>query len=104
VLAELPVVETASTGFHIAPYLGRLLGPPPAWRRQEREIAAVLEVSVADLALPEAHAEALWEMPQWPEPRRQAFYWIGGEHKLWGATYRIIHPLLPRLLAGEWPI
>ena len=25
-------------------------------------------------------------------------------HKLWGATYKIVEPLIPRLLAGEWPV
>jgi len=25
-----------------------------------------------------------------------------GPHRLWGATYRILQPLLPRLAAGEW--
>lgn len=27
-----------------------------------------------------------------------------GPHKLWGATYRIVDPLIPGLLAGEWRI
>jgi hypothetical protein len=25
-----------------------------------------------------------------------------GAYKLWGATYRILQPLIPRLNAGEW--
>jgi hypothetical protein len=31
-------------------------------------------------------------------------YYQVGPHRLWGATYRIVHPLLPRLLAPEWRI
>ena len=104
VVAELPVVQTATTGFHIAPYLGRLAGLPPTWRRQEAEIAAVLDVALADLARPEAHGEELWHMPQWPAPRLEPFYRLAPDLKLWGATYRIVHPLIPRLLAGEWPL
>ena len=100
VLCALPVVNTATSGFTIAPFLGRLTGPPPAWRRQETEIAAVLEVPIDELAAPE---EEEWHFPTWPAPRRMPFYRLG-EHKLWGATYRIVHPLLPRLRAGEWPI
>lgn len=103
VLEPLPLVTTVTTGFTIAPFLGRLAGPPPAWRRQETEVADVLEVAVDDLAHPAAHGEELRTFGGWPEPRAMPFYRIG-EHKLWGATYRIVHPLLPRLLAGEWPI
>lgn len=103
VLAPLPIVETLTTGFRIAPFLARLQGSPPAWRRQEAEIAEVLEVAIDDLARPEAHGEEEWHLPVWPAPRRVPFYRLG-PHKLWGATYRIVHPLLPRLLAGEWQI
>ncbi|HEV8634139.1 MAG TPA: CoA pyrophosphatase [Chloroflexota bacterium] len=103
VLAALPVVTTATTGFRIAPFLGRLAGPPPAWRRQESEIAEVLEVAIDDLARPETHREEPMRSPGWPEPRLVPYYRVG-EHRLWGATYRIVQPLLPRLLAGEWPI
>ena len=103
ILEELPVIDTTSTGFRVAPFLARLLGPPPVWRRQETEIAEILEVPVEDLADPKAHGEELWSFPGWPGGRRVAFYRIG-PHKLWGATYRIVEPLLPRLLAGEWDV
>jgi len=103
VLAPLPVVTTATTGFSIAPFLGRLEAPPAAWRPQETEVADVLEVPVDELADPAAHGEELRAFGGWPEPRPMPFYRIG-EHKLWGATYRIVAPLLPRLLAAEWPI
>jgi hypothetical protein len=26
------------------------------------------------------------------------------EHVLWGLTLRMLDPLIPRLLAGEWPV
>jgi 8-oxo-dGTP pyrophosphatase MutT (NUDIX family) len=103
VLAELPVVPTVATGFRIAPYLGRLEGAPPTWRRQETEIEEILEVAVDDLLRPAAHAEEEWQLPGWRVPRLIPFYWIG-PYKLWGATYRIVEPLLPRLVGGEWPI
>jgi 8-oxo-dGTP pyrophosphatase MutT (NUDIX family) len=103
VLSELPVIETTSTGFRVAPFLGRLKGPPPVWRRQETEIAEILEVPLSTLADPGLHGDEVWELPDWPRGRRVEFYRIG-PHKLWGVTYRIVQPLLPRLLAGEWDV
>ncbi len=106
ILGALPVAPTLTSGFRVAPFLGRI-DPPAAWRPQEREIAEVVEVRLADLADPRAHGEELKTFPTWPEPMRVPFYRIatdGGEHQLWGLTYRILRPLLPRLLAGEWPV
>jgi 8-oxo-dGTP pyrophosphatase MutT (NUDIX family) len=100
-LAALPVVETQTTGFRIAPFLARLATPGP-WRRQEREVAEVVEVPVADLARPEVGAEEVRAFPTWPAPRRVRL-WRVGRHEVWGVTYRILEPLVPRLLAGEWP-
>jgi 8-oxo-dGTP pyrophosphatase MutT (NUDIX family) len=102
-LAALPVVETTTTGFRIAPFLARLAGPPPPWRRQEREVAEVVELRVADLARPEVRAEEVRDFPSWPAPRRIRLWRVGG-HEVWGVTYRILEPLVPRLLAGEWPL
>ncbi|HEV7661932.1 MAG TPA: CoA pyrophosphatase [Chloroflexota bacterium] len=103
VLAALPIIETVATGFRVAPFLGRLKGPPPAWRRQEREVDEIIEVPLDELTHPTAHAVEHWQLPGWPEPREIPFYWIGS-YKLWGATYKIVEPLLPRLIAGEWPL
>jgi 8-oxo-dGTP pyrophosphatase MutT (NUDIX family) len=89
VLTDLPVIETIATGFRVAPFLGRLNGAPPTWRRQETEIDEILEVRLRDLTRPDAHAVEMWQLPGWPEPREIPFYWIGA-YKLWGATYRIV--------------
>jgi 8-oxo-dGTP pyrophosphatase MutT (NUDIX family) len=101
-LAALPVVETQTTGFRIAPFLARLTGPAP-WRRQEREIAEVVELPVADLARPEVRAEEVRDFLTWPA-RRRVRLWRVGRHEVWGVTYRILEPLVPRLLGGEWPL
>jgi 8-oxo-dGTP pyrophosphatase MutT (NUDIX family) len=103
VLAELPVIPTTMTGFRVAPFLGRLQGPPPTWKRQETEIDEILEVPLDDLLAPEAHAVESWQLDGWPDAHDVAFYRIG-PHKLWGLTYRIVETLLPRLTAGEWKI
>ena len=102
-LAALPVVQTQTTGFRIAPFLARLPTPPPSWRPQEREVAEVVELRVADLARPEVGAEEVREFPTWPAPRRIRL-WRVGRYEVWGVTYRILEPLVPRLLAGEWPL
>ncbi|HEY1297300.1 MAG TPA: CoA pyrophosphatase [Chloroflexota bacterium] len=92
VLTDLPIVETVATGFRVAPFLGRLNGAPPTWRRQETEIDEILEVRLKDLTRPDAHAVETWQLPGWPEPRQIPFYWIG-PYKLWGATYRIVESI-----------
>ena len=100
VLARLPALETRTTGFRITPFLARIV-PPPAWRPDTAEIAEVIEVEVAELLRPELHERAMERFPGWPEPHEVAFIRIG-PHRLWGATHRILLPLLPRLAAGEW--
>ena len=100
VLAELDPLETRATGFRIHPFLARV-ERPAAWRVAEREVAEVLEPSVADLADPANRDAAMERFPQWPEPVRVEFVRVGA-HRLWGATHRILTPLLPKLLDGVW--
>jgi 8-oxo-dGTP pyrophosphatase MutT (NUDIX family) len=100
-LESLPVLETRSTGFRIAPYLARIR-PPDRWRPAEGEIAEVIEVRVNDLLDPATHDHAV-DFPTRSGPQRFPFYRVG-PYRLWGATYGILHPLLPRLAAGEWEV
>ncbi|MGI4872008.1 MAG: NUDIX hydrolase [Janthinobacterium lividum] len=102
VLAALPAIQTRTTGFHIAPFLARIT-PPATWRFQEPEIAEVLCVSLRHLAGPTTAAQERWQLPGWAYPELVSF-WRVGPHPLWGASYRILQPLLPRLLAGEWAV
>jgi len=60
-------------------------------------------VPIDDLLAPEAHAVEDWRLAGWPGPRAIHFYRLG-PYKLWGATYRIVELLLPRLVDGEWDI
>jgi 8-oxo-dGTP pyrophosphatase MutT (NUDIX family) len=92
-LAALPVVETQTTGFRVAPFLARVTVLAP-WRPQEGEVAEVVELPVADLARPEVQAEEVREFPTWPAPRRVRLWRVGG-HEVWGVTYRILEPLVP---------
>ncbi len=100
ILATLPVIETVATGFRVAPFLGRLQGPPPTWRRQETEIDEILEVPLEDLLRRDGHAVEIWQLPNWPEPREIPFYRIG-PYKLWGATYKIVSSIREYLATHE---
>ncbi len=102
VLSPLPIVETITTGFRVSPFLARV-DPTTEWRREEREIDEILFVPLGELVRPDAHGEMEVYSPTGPGKLRTPFYHVGS-HRLWGTTYRILHPLLPRLLAGEWPI
>ena len=102
VITPLDLIDTMSTGFTIAPYLAQIT-PPSRWTPQTSEVADVLDVCIDDLLAPGMHASRLAHFPLWPEPREISFYRLG-PHELWGATYRIVHPLLPRLVEGEWRI
>ena len=102
VLAALPPVPVPS-GFRISPFLGRIRRPA-AWQWQTTEIDEVLEIPLRFLADAANHTEETWELPGWPGPRQVPFYRLAGGHPLWGASYRIIRPLIPRLLAGEWTV
>ncbi|GAA4375630.1 CoA pyrophosphatase [Hymenobacter koreensis] len=103
VLAKLPVISTLTTGFRVAPFLGRI-ERPAQWRWQTSEIDEVLEVSVPELLAPGTHATEMWQLEGWPRAAEISFYRVAGGHHLWGLSYRIVQQLLPRLLAGEWAI
>jgi 8-oxo-dGTP pyrophosphatase MutT (NUDIX family) len=103
VLAALPIVDTATSGYRIAPFLGRVEGGPLSWSLQQSEVADILDLPITSLLDTGMHIEpdpaAQSEPGAWRHP-----YYALGEHRLWGATYRIVHPLLPRLMAEEWTI
>ncbi len=101
-LAELPAVHTRVSGFLVHPFLARI-ERPASWRPDPREIAEVIELPLSGFARPGAHESRLERFEGWPEPIRIDFYHVG-EHRLWGVSYRILHPLLPRLAAGEWEV
>lgn len=102
VLAELGALETRATGFRIHPFLARVRRPD-AWRIAEREVAEVLEPLVSELADPANRDASIERFPQWPDPVRIEYIRVG-PHRLWGATHRILRPLLPQLLDGVWEI
>jgi len=102
ILEALPVMETRTTGFRIYPFLARIVRPA-RWQMDRLEIAEILEVPVVELARPEAWGEETRNFGSHPEPQLVRFFHVK-THKLWGATYRILEPLIPRLVRQEWPL
>jgi 8-oxo-dGTP pyrophosphatase MutT (NUDIX family) len=97
-IEALPPVDTLMTAFRIFPFLAQI-DPLQGWSCSD-EIAEVLEVAVDDLARPESHGEDMGDLPAWPGPRPLPFFRVG-PHRVWGATYRILQPLLVRLQAAQ---
>jgi len=100
VLEALPALVTRTTGYRIAPFLGRILRPE-TWTPEPREVAEVLELDLEELARPESFGESVEMLSDWPDPVRIEYYRVG-PYRLWGASYHILRPVLPRLIAGEW--
>ena len=101
ILAELPSVETRSTGFRIFAFLGSI--NPPEWVIDKHEVAEVIDLDLESLADPAMYGEKVRHYDNWPAPRLTPFYRVGN-FKLWGASFRILHPLLLRIFANEWQI
>ena len=102
VLAELPMEQTRTTGYRVFPYLARIT-VPGRWQIDEREIAELLDVTLSDLTRPAAHGKIIDRFPTWSKAEQVWFYHVG-PHRLWGLSYRILHPVIPRLVAGEWDV
>jgi 8-oxo-dGTP pyrophosphatase MutT (NUDIX family) len=102
VLAELPMEQTRTTGYRVFPYLARI-SVPDRWQIAEREIAEIIDVKLSDLIRPGAHDKMIDRFPTWTKAERVPYYQIG-QHRLWGLSYRILHPVIPRLVAGEWDV
>jgi 8-oxo-dGTP pyrophosphatase MutT (NUDIX family) len=102
ILAELPMTQTRTTGYRVFPYLARIT-VPQRWQIAEREIAEILDVSLNDLIHPNAHDKMIERFPTWEKAEQVPFYRVGS-HRLWGLSYRILHPIIPRLAAGDWNV
>jgi 8-oxo-dGTP pyrophosphatase MutT (NUDIX family) len=102
VLAELPMEQTRTTGYRVFPYLARIV-IPERWQIAEREIAELIDVRLSDLTRPGVHDKMIDRFPTWPKAEQVSFYQVG-PHRLWGLSYRILHPIIPRLVAGEWNV
>ena len=102
VLAELPMTLTRTTGYRVFPYLARIT-VPERWQIAEREIAEIIDVKLNDLIRPGVHDKMIDRFPTWPKAEQVSFYQVGS-YRLWGLSYRILRPVIPRLVSGEWNV
>ena len=102
ILAELPMEQTRTTGYRVFPYAARIL-VPERWRIAEREIAEIIDVNLRDLTRPSSHSTMVERLRTWQKAERVPYYQVGN-HRLWGLSYRILHPIIPQLRAGEWAV
>jgi 8-oxo-dGTP pyrophosphatase MutT (NUDIX family) len=102
VLAELPMEQTKTTGYRVFPYVARIT-VPAQWQIAEREIAELIDVKLSDLTRPGAHDKMIDRFPTWSKAEQVSYYQVG-PHRLWGLSYRILRPVIPRLVAGEWGV
>lgn len=63
----------------------------PAFRPAPAEVAEVIELPLATLLDPTSLAEETWELAGAP---RQVHFFRHGEHKIWGATARVLSKLV----------
>ena len=102
ILAELPMEQTRTTGYRVFPYVARIT-LPERWQIAEREIAEIVDVRLSDLISPGAHDKMIERFPTWQKAEQVSYYRIG-EHRLWGLSYRILQPIIPRLVGGDWNV
>ena len=102
-LAELEPLATVVSDYVVQPFLARI-SPPAEWLPARGEIVAVVAPTVAALAADEARALREVTVERRPGPLLVDSILLEQEPPLWGFTLRLLDPLLPRLLAGEWPV
>ena len=102
ILEQLPSVHTQTSQFDITPYLAKIIRPDN-WTPSQREVAEILEVPLIKITHPDSHGEEIKNFKHLPEPKVIPFYRIG-KYEIWGATYRILNPIMKRLSNGYWEI
>lgn len=90
-VGALQPTPTIATNYAVYPFVG-LIDPGKQWKLSAREVAEVLELSLADLRAGFAQRQLLRR----GVPFRTDVY-VVGEHVIWGATARMVGDLLRRL-------
>ena len=102
VLAELEPLDAAVSNFRVHPFLARI--PASAhFQLRADEIVGLLTPLVEELADPQGRRELPFVSAAIPDGMLVEGISIEG-HVLWGLTLRLLDPLVPRLLAGEWEL
>ncbi len=90
VLGKLEDVPTATSGFVIAPFVV-YVDSPPVFQPDPFEVAEVFDVPLRTLLDPSAFHEEEWEIEGVP---RTVPFFKHENHRIWGATARILHQFL----------
>jgi 8-oxo-dGTP pyrophosphatase MutT (NUDIX family) len=93
-VGALQPTPTIATGYAVYPFVG-LIEPGQTWVPSAREVAAVLELSLADLRAGYGRQELMRR----GVPFRTDVY-VVGDQLVWGATARILGDLFERLDAA----
>jgi 8-oxo-dGTP pyrophosphatase MutT (NUDIX family) len=96
-VGALQPTPTIATGYAVYPFVG-LIEPGQTWVPSAREVAAVLELSLADLRAGYGRQELMRR----GVPFRTDVY-VVGDQLVWGATARILGDLFERLDAAGAP-
>lgn len=96
IVRALPSLVTLTTNFRIHPFLANIRERPPLWQPDPLEVAEVLEIPLDHLRHPDTHGYAHHDYPGMPANLKLPYFQVGA-HRLWGATYRILKPLLDEL-------
>jgi 8-oxo-dGTP pyrophosphatase MutT (NUDIX family) len=91
ILGALQPTSTIATGYAIYPFVG-LISCDQSWTPSEREVAAVIELSLSDVAAGYARRR----LTRRGVAVRTDTYTVHG-HVIWGATARIVADLLDRI-------
>jgi 8-oxo-dGTP pyrophosphatase MutT (NUDIX family) len=103
ILTALEPLDTMTSGFRVHAYLASIR-PPRRWRLAAGEIRGVITPAVRTLADPSVRQERELSFATWAASRRVHCVVLDEDQLLWGVTLRLLDPLLPRLLGGEWAI
>jgi 8-oxo-dGTP pyrophosphatase MutT (NUDIX family) len=91
ILGALQPTPTIATGYAVYPFVG-LIAPGHKWTLSAREVAEVIELSLADLRAGYGRRRLLRR----GLPIRTDTY-VVGDHLIWGATARILADLFERI-------
>ena len=97
VIGELDHMATVSSDAFIVPFVGLLLGRPTL-RPHPGEVAAVLEVPLAELLMEEVFRQERWVREE--EGRDMYFFDLVGD-TVWGATAAMLHGFLRLVLSHD---
>jgi 8-oxo-dGTP pyrophosphatase MutT (NUDIX family) len=102
ILGGLAPVRSGPTNLHVHGFLGRI---PSGlmWDINHDEVVEVLTPAVAELWDPALRRELAFTSARWPDGLLVDGIPVG-DRVLWGMTLRLLDDLVPRLLAGDWPV